>query len=47
MSELNVIRSKLSELLDENSRVSEIERLDRDEFVIDIDKQAQFNVEGE
>ena len=38
MSELNVIRSKLFELLDENNRVSEIERLDRDEFVIDIDK---------
>ena len=37
MSELNVIRQKLNELLDENDRVTEIERLERDEFVIDVE----------
>jgi hypothetical protein len=47
MSELNVIKSKLNELLDENNRVSEIERLERDEFVIDIEKQARSLDEGE
>jgi hypothetical protein len=47
MSELHVIKSKLSELLDENNRVSEIERLERDEFVIDIDRQNRFNEKGE
>lgn len=41
MSELNIIRSKLNELLDENARVSEIEKLERDAFVIDIEKQDQ------
>ena len=39
MSELNVIKTKLNELLDENERVTEIERLERDEFVIDVDKR--------
>ena len=38
MSELEVIKSKLNELLDENDRVTEIERLERDEFVIDVEK---------
>ena len=47
MSELNVIRQKLNELLDENDRVTEIERLERDEFVIDVESQEQVNVEGE
>ena len=47
MSELNVIRSKLNELLEENNRVADIERLERDEFVIDIDKQNQFSEQGE
>ena len=39
MSELNVIKTKLGELLEENERVTDIERLERDEFVIDIDKR--------
>lgn len=47
MSELNVIRQKLNELLDENERVTDIEKLERDEFVIDIESQEQVNVEGE
>ena len=47
MSELNVIKSKLGELLEENERVTEIERLERDEFVIDIDKRDTVNDEGE
>lgn len=38
MSELSVIKGKLTELLDENERVTDIERLERDEFVIDTDK---------
>lgn len=47
MIELNVIRSKLHELLQENEQVSEIEKLDRDEFVIDVLKADQFYQEGE
>lgn len=47
MSELNVIRQKLNELLDENDRVTEIEQLDRDEFVIDVEKRDSVNIEGE
>ena len=39
MSELNVIRSRLNELLEENDRVTDIEKLERDEFVIDVEKQ--------
>lgn len=47
MSELEVIKSKLNELLDENDRVTDIERLERDEFVIDVEKQDKVNAEGE
>jgi hypothetical protein len=38
MSELDVIRSKLNDLLEENEKVTDIEKLERDEFVIDVDK---------
>lgn len=36
MEQLGVIQKKLKELLTENDRVTEIERLERDDFVIDI-----------
>lgn len=47
MSELEVIRQKLHELLDENDRVTDIEKLERDEFVIDVEKRDKVNDEGE
>ena len=47
MLELNVIRNKLNGLLDENQQVSEIEKLERHEFVIDVPKQDKFVAEGE
>lgn len=34
-------------MLDENERVTEIERLERDEFVIDVEKRDNVNEEGE
>lgn len=47
MSELNVIKTKLNELLEHNDRVTDIEKLERDEFVIDVDKQVEVSNEGE
>ena len=47
MSELNIIKSKLNELLEENERVTDIEKLERDEFVIDVEKRDTVNTEGE
>ena len=47
MNELHVIRSKLNELLVENEKVTEIERLERDDFVIDVDRSENVNKEGE
>ena len=47
MQELNVIKSRLFELLDENEKVSEIERLERDDFVIDVDKRDEMVEDGE
>jgi len=47
MSELNVIKSKLKELLEENNTVSEIERLERDDFVIDVERQERVINDGE
>lgn len=38
MQELSVIKHKLGDLLKENEKVTDIERLDRDEFVIDVDR---------
>lgn len=42
MEQLGMIQSKLKELLHENNTVTEIEKLERDEFVIDVEKQDQF-----
>lgn len=42
MDQLGVIQSKLKDLLQENNNVTEIEKLERDEFVIDVTKQHQF-----
>ena len=42
MGDLVKIRNKLQELLRENESVTEIEKLDRDEFVIDIEKRDHF-----
>jgi hypothetical protein len=39
MEQLTVIQKKLRDLLAENERVTEIEKLERDEFVIDVQKQ--------
>lgn len=47
MSELEVIKQKLHELLDENDRVTDIEKLERDEFVIDVEKRDKVNDDGE
>jgi len=47
MSELEVIKQKLNELLDENERVTDIEKLERDEFVIDVEKRDKVNEDGE
>ena len=39
MRELNGIKENLKDLLDNNERVTDIEKLERDEFVIDIAKK--------
>ncbi len=36
--ELDAIRKKLHELLAENEKVTDIERLQRDDFVIDVER---------
>lgn len=36
MRELNGIKDSLKELLEENERVTDIEKLERDDFVIDV-----------
>jgi hypothetical protein len=38
MQELKVIKGKLNDLLAENEKVTDIERLERDDFVIDVEK---------
>ena len=47
MGDLVKIRNKLQELLQENDSVTEIEKLERDEFVIDIEKRDHFEDQGE
>lgn len=47
MEQLSVIQKKLRDLLGENERVTDIERLERDAFVVDLGKQEQFVQEGE
>ena len=41
--ELEAIRKKLHEILAENQKVSELERLQRDDFVIDVERTEQIN----
>lgn len=36
MEQLTVIQKKLRDLLGDNERVTDIERLERDEFVVDL-----------
>jgi hypothetical protein len=47
MEQLLVIQKKLKELLSENEHVTDIERLDRNEFVVDLQRQKQFIDEGD
>ena len=47
MHELNGIKENLKMLLDENERVTEIEQLDRDEFVIDIARKNKREKQGD
>ncbi len=47
MQELKVIKGKLVDLLAENEKVTDIERLERDDFVIDVERSEQINLEGE
>lgn len=42
MEQLGGIQHKLKTLLNDNENVTEIEKLERDEFVIDLSKQNQF-----
>lgn len=43
MEELKVIKNKLHDLLAENEKVTEIEKLERDDFVIDVERSEQIN----
>jgi len=47
MIKLKDIQKKLRDLLDENETVTDIERLERDDFVVDLIKQTQFIEEGD
>ncbi len=47
MKELNGIQNNLKELLSENNKVSDIEKLERDEFVIDTSKADELWKKGE
>ena len=47
VGELTLIKDKLFALLAENERVTDIERLERDEFVIDVDRRDKVFDEGE
>lgn len=47
MDELEIIQRKLKELLNENDKVVDIEKLERDEFVIDVERQQEFIELGE
>lgn len=47
MIELNVIKQRLQELLKENERVTDIECLERDDFIVDVYKQDEFVKNGE
>jgi hypothetical protein len=47
VGELSKIKDKLLALLAENDRVTDIERLERDEFVIDVPRRDKVRGEGE
>ena len=47
MHELNGIKENLKMLLDENDRVTDIEQLDRDEFVVDIARKNKLEKQGD
>lgn len=47
MGDLTLIKDKLCALLAENERVTDIERLERDEFVIDTNRRDKVFDEGE
>ena len=47
VGDLTLIKDKLFALLAENERVTDIERLDRDEFVIDTSRKDKVFDEGE
>lgn len=47
MQELNKIRQSLMELLAENERCTEIEKLERDEFVIDVMRKDRVEKSGD
>ena len=47
MLELMEIKKGLMTLLSENERVTDLERLDRDEFVVDVKRKDQVFDEGE
>jgi hypothetical protein len=46
MKELSKIKDGLMTLIAENDRCTEIEKLERDEFVVDINRKDQVNEEG-
>ena len=47
VADLSKIKDKLLALLAENERVTDIERLERDDFVIDVDRKDRVETEGE
>lgn len=47
MNELDIIARNLRKLLDQNDNVADIEKLEREEFVIDVERQQQFLEDGE
>jgi len=47
MNELAKIQNKLQEILAENEKVVDIEKLERDEFVVDVERQLEFIELGE
>jgi hypothetical protein len=47
MNELAKIQTKLHEILAENEKVVDIEKLERDEFVVDVERQLEFIELGE
>jgi hypothetical protein len=46
MDQLGIIQRKLRDLIFDNDKVTDIEKLERDEFVVDLHKHEQFVLEG-